>query len=48
VLLVQHLKRLRIPLFGPVNRLSLTQVSALLLFWLGQLSFSGRTHWDAA
>ena len=43
MLIVKALKRLGVPLLGPLDKLSLDRIAGLFLLWVGQVAFSGRT-----
>ena len=48
MLVIEHTKRLGVPLLGPLDEMGLARIGAGLLPWLRQIAFSGRTDWDAA
>jgi hypothetical protein len=48
VLVIERLKRLRVPVLGLLDSLGFVKVFTGLLSWVGQAAFSGRNLWDAA
>jgi hypothetical protein len=43
MLVVESLERLGVPQFCSLDQLGFDRIASLLVFWVGQVAFSGRT-----